>query len=110
MKDVRQHDPVTVRVSQVTRCLGGDDALRVCYAHDIQDSHLTQDSCVVVVHGEAASEVPPLDKVLVFMAAPQQHLKKCIDTITVMAPDQAAQLEDAARLVQNQHRKNKEAR
>lgn len=109
MKDVRQHDPVTVRVSQVTRVLGGEDALRVCFAHDIQDSHLTLDSGVVVVHGEAGTEIPGLDKIIVFMAAPQQHLKKCVDTIVVMAPDHASMMEDAARLVQS-HARNAQLR
>lgn len=109
MKDVRQHDPVTVRVSQVVRVLGGEDALRVCFAHDIQDSHLTLDSGVVVCHGEASTEIPALDRIMVFMAAPQQHLKKCIDTIVVMAPDHEAVMEDAARLVQS-HARNAQLR
>eukprot|EP00746_Dinoflagellata_sp_MGD_P002824 gnl/MRDRNA2_/MRDRNA2_105518_c0_seq1.p1 gnl/MRDRNA2_/MRDRNA2_105518_c0~~gnl/MRDRNA2_/MRDRNA2_105518_c0_seq1.p1 ORF type:complete len:529 (+),score=69.34 gnl/MRDRNA2_/MRDRNA2_105518_c0_seq1:75-1589(+) len=109
MKDVRQHDPVTVRVSQVSRVLGGEDALRVCFAHDIQDSHLTLDSGVVVVQGDAGGEIPALDKIMVFMAAPQQHLKKCIDTIYVMAPDHESVMEDAARLVQS-HTRNAQLR
>lgn len=72
-------DPITMRLHQICSVWDAADAMRICEACGVSDSHLTIDSAVVVQYGDKDQPMPSLEKIFVFMAAPQQKLKACIE-------------------------------
>lgn len=83
-------EPVILKLHRIIEIHGQAQAIRICDAHNIQNSHLTLDSAVVIQFGGEKDEPnPPVDKILVLMVAHQQRLKMCIDTCLSVLPAEA---------------------
>lgn len=70
--------PVTLRLNKILNVWAGTEAMRIADDLAVEDPHLSIDSSVVVQFGDKEQQTPSLDKVFLFMTAPQQHLQMSI--------------------------------
>mmetsp|Transcript_97094 Transcript_97094/g.274446 ORF Transcript_97094/g.274446 Transcript_97094/m.274446 type:complete len:590 (+) Transcript_97094:66-1835(+) len=78
-------DPIVMSLQDIPTVYNSEDAIRICHAGGLFSKRLTIKTAVVVQTQklDRYEDVPPLDKILVFVCAPQLHLKRCIDACIV---------------------------
>jgi len=103
MKDLRSANIQTIKVDSILQVLDGDTALSVFTELDVMDKYLSAKSANLIKFGQP--NVPySMENTVFFMAAPRQHLKKCIEATISHAPDTRDEMEDAVRKVQHSFR------
>lgn len=72
--------PFAVRITQIIRLADATDALKICEGNGIIDKTMSLENVLAVQFSTDPEVVlPPLDKVFVFLSAPQQQLRECIE-------------------------------
>lgn len=103
MKDLRNANIQTIKVDSILQVLDGETALAVFTELGVMDKYLSAKSANLIKFGTTG--VPySLENTVLFLAAPKQNLKKCIEATISHAPDTKDEMEDAVRRVQSRFR------
>lgn len=80
---------MSVPLTHIRKVYVMDEALHICEEHGVTDSNLKLDSTIVVYYDmevqqlkkdDLETEVPPLNKLFILMAAPQQRLQRMLES------------------------------
>mmetsp|Transcript_83210 Transcript_83210/g.178383 ORF Transcript_83210/g.178383 Transcript_83210/m.178383 type:complete len:565 (+) Transcript_83210:130-1824(+) len=78
VKSSLYQDPIVLRLRQIALIHGTDMAMNLCQTHNVSDSELDAASAVVV-QSRTDQETPPFEKLMIFLAPPQLHLKAVLE-------------------------------
>lgn len=91
-KDGRRQDPITIKLLEIEKVLGGSEAMRICQANSVRHHSLDARSVVILQNGKSDTETPVFEKITILVAPPAMELQKLIELLMhEVAPRAASQ-------------------